>query len=159
MLVIAIIVLGVANYRGYRAGFNLPYTVATADQLKPSNKEAGTPYLFTTEAELNSVCELSDTTKINWDKQVVFGYAITNPSSGYHLQPLSIRRQGTVIDIRYQRITPKDSPDTAFTQVISYPVVLMILDRTKLIASSELTLNFIVNDVITHTSLIPPNKI
>lgn len=159
VLVIAIVMLGVVNYRGYRAGFNLPFTIVTADQLKPSSEESGVAYLFTTEAELNSVCEPSDTIKINWDKQVAFGYAITNPSGGYRLQPSSVRRQGTMIDISYQRTTPEDNPDTAFTQVTSHPVVLAVLDRTKLIASSELTLNFIINGATVQTLQISPNKI
>ncbi len=159
VLIIAIAMLGVANYRGYRAGFNLPFIVKTLDQLKPTNKELGTAYLFTNAAELSSICKPSDTVVVNWDKQVAFGYTITNLNAGYRLQPLSIRRQGTVIDISYQRATPEDNPDAAFTQAVSHPVILTILDRTKLIASSEITLNFIINGVTTGTLQVPPNKI
>ncbi len=159
VLIIAIVMLGVANYRGYRAGFNLPFTVITANQLKSNDKESGTPYLFTTQTELNNVIEPNSNIKINWDKQIAFGYAITNSSDGHYLQPLTVRRQGAVIDISYQRTVPEDIPGAGFTQVISYPVVLAVLDRTKIIASSELTLNFVINGTTAHTLLIPPNKI
>jgi len=159
VLIIAVVMLGVANYRGYRAGFNLPFTPITTEQAKPSKTEPNTAHLFTSQVELERICDPLDNNPINWDKQVALGYTITNLSSGYQLNLLSVRRQSNTIDIRYHRTTPEDNPDTVYTQVISYPVILAIVDRTKLIASSELVVNFIINDTVIQTLKIPPNKI
>ncbi len=159
VLIIAIVMLGVANYRGYRAGFNIPFTSITAEQAKPSKTEPNTAYLFTSQVELESICDPLDNNPINWDKQVALGYTITNPSSGYQLSLLSVRRQSNTIDIRYHRTTPEDNPDTVYTQVVSHPIILAVVDRTKLIASSELVVNFIVNETTTETLKVPPNKI
>jgi len=156
VLIIAIAMLGVANYRTYRAGFNLPYLTLTATLI--DNKQADTAHFFASEADLNTLCRLTGTVRPNWNEQVVIGYfAAAQASSGYEIEPLKVQRQGASVNIHYRLTAPE--PSQISPSATTHPVLLIALDRAKLIASSDLSVNFLGQDKTTHSLKIAPGKL
>lgn len=157
VLIVTLIVLGINNYRGHLGGFDLIYE--TADAVPTSAKtQANTAFVIQTAQELTQIARPTQPVSINWDKQIAIAYfADIKPTTGYQVIIDNVHREGTNIGIRYQ-VTPP-ATDAKITRTKTTPGSLVILDRSRLISSSEITINLLNGKQITHTLKLTPDQI
>ncbi|MFA5009830.1 MAG: hypothetical protein WC553_01185 [Patescibacteria group bacterium] len=149
ILILTLVLLGVKNYRTNYFGFNLDHSNLVGTLI--DKKQAGTAHLITSDTELAKLCHLTKDAQIDWQNQVVFAFFGLTKSSD-QLELTSLRRQGADVNLHYA-VTPRSTPTT------NYPVLLTVVDRTRLIASSTLTVKFINNNTITNLFTITPDQI
>lgn len=153
LLVIAIALLWANNYRSHRAGFNLPFESVAV--VPVDRKQADTFHLVTSADTFAKLSQPTQPVSINWDKQLAFIYFAPIQTTGAKVQPLTVHRDGAVINITYQLA----SDDPSGARGNSYPGAAIVVDRTKLISSSNLTINLIQGQTVIQTLTVSPNQI
>lgn len=156
VLVATLVVLGINNYRGHLGGFDLVYKTVTAYPTS-ARTQIDKAFVIQSAAELDDLANLIEAVKINWDKQIAIAYfAHTQPTAGYKLAVDNVHREGTTISIRYQLLPPED---TKVARGKTNPGIIVILDRARLISSSDITINLLNSKQITHTLNLSPDQI
>lgn len=140
ILVMALVVLGIANYQTNRAGFGLAYQTFLAAPATKSPLFDTALFINQTDT-LDKFFTLTDITRPDLEQQIVLAYPDLS------VTPASITRQGANLYVHYiDHVGNKLFP-------------LIALDRTKLISSSTLTVHFLVNNQTTQSLTITPDQI
>jgi len=156
VLILAIVVLGINNYRGNQAGFNIAFSSSI---VIPTDKTKANSFQLIDTAEMFAkLCQPTEPVSIDWTKQLALVYFAPAQSTTSHLvKPLSVHRDNTTINIDYQLETP--TVDTKTVSGPNYTGVAILLDRARLISSSNLLVNLLQNKTITQSLIITPNQI
>lgn len=150
ILIIAVALLWANNYRTHRAGFNLPFDSVAV--IPVDRKSADSFQLVTSADAFAKLAQTTQPASINWDKQLAFVYFAPVQTSNTQVRPQSVHRDGAVLNINYQLVTVDQTSHKV-------PGIAVLVDRTKLISSSDLLVNLLQDKTIIRTLKVNPNQI
>jgi hypothetical protein len=161
MVLIAVTVyLNITNYQNHLQGTVPSAKQLTTTVLNDNAKHTEQIYLF---ASLESAVQVFPDfqASVDWSKQSVIAY-VGLPQSGpnYRMVMESAKRSGNYLNITYRTVLAAGSESDTSISAISYPALFVEIDKSQVVAGSDLHIQFIeASTGHTQTLRLPPNEI